>query len=115
MLLTLVSSDWPNLDILLSLFDDMHKSTDIAISKENPPHSGGRRLWVGRLATQSTQLVQNKSKKNEATAGVALVAAAVTDFTMYAGHQFLGEEDVDLTPLSAPVPDRQTPSSPDTA
>ena len=33
-----------------------------------------------------------QAKKNEATAGVALVAVAVTDFTMYAGHQLLEEE-----------------------
>ena len=110
MLLNQFQADWPNLDMILSL------STDIATCKENFPHSGGRRLWVGRLATQSTQLVQNKSKKNEATAGIALVEAAVADFKMYAGHQLLGEEDVeDLTPSSAPVPDRQTPSSPDTS
>ena len=30
---------------------------------ENFPHSRGMRFWAGRLATQSTQLVQNKQKK----------------------------------------------------
>ena len=73
--------------------------------------------WQTRHPKHPTSTKQ-KQKKNEATAGIALVEAAVADFKMYAGHQLLGEEDVeDLTPSSAPVPDRQTPgpSSPDTS
>ena len=67
-----------------------------------------------QLATQSTQLVQNK-QKNETTAGVALVLAAAVGFTMHVGHKLLGEEGVGELHqhLVAPVPDRR-PSSPDT-
>ena len=50
------------------------------------------RFWAGRLATQSTQLVQNKAKKNETAAGVALVLAAAVSITMRVGHQLLEEE-----------------------
>ena len=42
-----------------------------------------------QLATQSTQLAQNK-QKNETAAGVAQVAAAAVNYTMNAGHQLLG-------------------------
>ena len=60
---------------------------------ENFPHSRGMRFWAGRLATQSTQLVQNKAKKkNETAAGVALVLAAAVSITMRVGHQLLEEE-----------------------
>ena len=45
-----------------------------------------------QLATQSTQLAQNKQKKNETAAGVAPVAAAAVNYTMNAGHQLLGVE-----------------------
>ena len=70
--------------------------------------------WQTRHPKHPTSTKQKQ--KNEATAGIALIEAAVADFKMYAGHQLLGEEDVeDLTPSSAPVPDRQTPSSPDTS
>ena len=68
-----------------------------------------------QFATQSTQLAQNKAKKNETAAGVALVLAAAVGFTMCVGHQLLGEEGVGQLHqhLVAPVPDRRpawTPS-----
>ena len=56
-----------------------------------------------------------QAKKNEVTAGVAQVAAAVTNFTMCVGHQLLGKEGFGELHqhLVAPVPDRRpawTPS-----
>ena len=45
-------------------------------------------------ATQSTQLVQNKQKKNETAAGVALVLATAVGFTIHVDHKLLGEEGV---------------------
>ena len=68
-----------------------------------------------QLATQSTQLAQNKAKKNETAAGVAQALAAAVGFTMHVGHKLLGEEGVGELHqhLVAPVPDRR-PSSPDT-
>ena len=37
-------------------------------------------------------MLEAEFRKNEATAGVALVAAAVADFTMYADHRLLEDE-----------------------
>ena len=61
---------------------------------KNFQHSRGARFWAGELATQSTQLVQNKQKKNETAAGVALVLTAAVGFTGCVSHQLLGEEGV---------------------
>ena len=64
------------------------------------PTLWGDEVLGWQLATQSTQLAQNKAKKNETAAGVALVLAAAVGFTMHVGHQLLGEEDEGQPQLS---------------
>ena len=78
------------------------------------PTLWGDEVLGWQLATQSTQLAQNKAKKNETAAGVALVLAAAVGFTMHVGHQLLGEEDEGQPHqhLVAPVPDRRPAWSP---
>ena len=66
------------------------------------------RFWAGSLPPKALNW-HKTSKKNETAAGVAPVAAAAVNYTMNAGHQLLGEEDVGELHqlLVAPVPDRR--------
>ena len=86
MLLTLVSQSGPI----------RHRTFTFCRHALKTSHILGGRGFGLALATQSTQLVQNKAKKNETAAGVALVLAAAVGFTMCVGHQLLGEEVLEL-------------------
>ena len=98
MLLTLVSQSGPI----------RHRTFTFCRHALKTSHILGGRGFGLALATQSTQLVQNKAKKNETAAGVTLVLATAVGFAMCVGHQLLGEEVLELHQhLVAPVPDRR--------
>ena len=106
MLLTLFQSERPNLEIILSLFDDMHIKTSHIL--------GGRGFGLATCHPKHSTGTK-QSKKNETAAGVAPVLAAAVGFTMCVGHQLFGKEGFGELHqhLVAPVPDRRpawTPS-----
>ena len=78
----------------------------------NTPGEGGFGL-SDYYDTQSSKLVQSK---NETAAGIALVQAAAVDLKNLKITNSLEMKMCESSDfLSAPVPDRQTPSSPDTS